>query len=131
VAALEARFPGAVRRDDAWLVGFSLGAMHAAFLAAAEPASFPRAFIIDTHHVWSREQIRTFAARNGRAVAFVCSRTYVRDCTRLSRGSGAVAPAPARTLLIPHREHGYDRELMVLVRADFDALVSADPRWRR
>lgn len=113
------------------LAGFSLGAMHASFLAAAEPASFPRAFIIDTHYVWSLEQVRRFAAARGRAVSFVCSRTYVRDCTRLSHAPGAVAAAavPTRTLVLPTREHGYDRELIDLVRPDFAALTASDPRW--
>ena len=114
------------------LAGFSLGAMHASFLAAAEPRSFPRAFIIDTHYVWSRAQLRRFAATGGRAVSFVCSRTYVRDCARLSAASGAVTgvAVPTRTLLLPAREHGYDPELVDLVRPDFTALTSTDPRWQ-
>ncbi len=113
------------------LAGFSLGAMFASFLAADDPDAFPRALVIDTHHVWSRRELASYDERGGDAVAFVCTRGYVRDCERLCSPSGTgTVDDMARCRTLPDREHGYDDALFDLVRPDFEALVGADTRWR-
>jgi hypothetical protein len=71
------------------------------------------------------------ACRGGQAASFICSRRYVQDCSRLAaETSVASGTIEVRTHAIAQREHGYDREFFDLVRADFTALASADPRWR-
>ena len=107
----------------AWLVlaGFSLGAMHAAFLSRATPRVFRRAFIIDTHHTWTRSEFARFRGAGGVGAVFVCTRTYVDDCARVDAAS---------TLVVPSREHGYDASFVQLLRPSFDALIASDARWR-
>lgn len=130
IASLERAYPNRVDATNAVMVGFSLGAMHAAFLAQREARSFSRTLVIDTHHVWSVDHARRYASDGGQAACFVCSRGYVHDCERLSRdGALARSASPARTVTLPEREHGYDERLMLELRAPFAELVGGDSRF--
>jgi pimeloyl-ACP methyl ester carboxylesterase len=121
----------ALRREYGWrvasgpvvLAGFSLGAMYAALLARADPATFARAFVVDTHHVFRAAERRRYEANGGR-VRFACSRTYVADCQRLCGKSDGGC------VLLPDREHGYDEELFTRTRDAFEALIADDASWR-
>lgn len=131
LAALAAAHPHDVDANEPLIAGFSLGAMFAAFLSRADAARFPRAFVIDTHYVWTSPQLATWAHAGGRAVAFACSRNYVRDCRRLAAHDGPPpgAPVPTRVRTFADREHGYDATLFALVHDDFETVVATDARW--
>ncbi len=123
LAALERAHPDRVRPRPALLAGFSLGAMFAAAIAVVDPTTFPRALIVDTHHVWTQAQRAHFVAGGGRGALFACSRTYVGDCRRRCRGETCIE--------LPDREHGYDDVLFARLRASFERLVADDARWSR
>ncbi len=121
LAALGGAHRGRVDASSPLLAGFSLGAMHAAFLSRASPRIFRRAFIIDTHHTWTPAEFARFRGAGGVGAMFVCTRSYVADCARVDAAS---------TLVVPSREHGYDASFVQLLRPSFDALIASDARWR-
>ena len=116
VSALETRFPGKVRRDDAWLVGFSLGANMTPRLLPMKVLAFTSVVLAEGGFGITVPLARTAAARGVKRVVYVCGeRTY---CPRRSRQLVKVwrqGHIPGvKTVVMPGVGHGYP--------ADFDPI---------
>jgi hypothetical protein len=128
VAALEARFPGAVRRDDAWLVGFSLGAIYAASVVRTSTLSFSALILVEGGADVSDWLARTLHGKGIRAVAYLCGE--VTGCAGRARGAAKAwtrAGVAARVFVMPRTGHGYSDDFDPLGR-EVIAFVNAAAR---
>ncbi len=117
VAALERRFPGKVRRDDALLVGFSLGANIAPRLLAMKGLPFRGVVLAEGGLSVTADLARGAARRGVRRVVHLC-------------GEQTICPARARTLLPFWRRAKVAARVLVMegvghgYPTDFDDLAS-------
>lgn len=112
------------------LAGFSLGAIYAARFAAAQPARFPRLYLVEgSHPVWTAKNLRRFATGGGRWVLFGCGRRGCgawsrRLCTRLGQLKVRCAE-----VTVPDLGHAYTDPLPQKALPDFRRMLADDPRY--
>jgi pimeloyl-ACP methyl ester carboxylesterase len=131
LAALKEKYPGRVDPSAPVLAGFSLGAIYSARFAVAQPARFPRLYLVEgSHKVWTYKAMRRFARKGGKAVLFGCGR----------RGCGAQSRRICRGLkklkvwctevTVPGLGHSYTDPLPARALPGFREMMGADPRWK-
>lgn len=128
LATLRAKHPGRQDAGPLLLAGFSLGAIHAARFAVAEPKKYPRLYLVEgSHRVWTAKNIRRFARKGGQAVLFACGR----------KGCGAQSRRICRALrhykvqcaevTVPTLGHSYNHPLTARARPLFKQLILRQP----
>lgn len=110
------------------LSGFSFGAWLVSQIALHSASEFPRAFAMDTHAVWSREQQSDYAHHGGRAALFSCTRDYIRDCRARCRET--TTPLRLGCSTMPTLTHGYGHAYFEALRDRFEQLLATDSRFQ-
>lgn len=128
--ALERRFPGRVDPVRPLLAGFSLGAIYAARFAVAQPARFPRLYLVEgSQRVWTAKNVRRFARGGGQRVVFGCGR---KGCGARSRRICKILRARklrCAEATVPRLGHSYVRPLTTLALPLFRAMLAEDARF--
>jgi predicted esterase len=129
LSALEARFGQHVRPGPKVLVGFSLGAIHAAKLMVAEPAVYPRGLLIEGGEAWSAQSARRYREGGGERVLFACGQETCRQRAKQAVALLERAGVSARVASGGKAGHTYDGAVQDAVAAEWTWLTSGASGW--
>lgn len=128
VAALESRFPGEVRRDDALLVGFSLGANMTPRLLLDKVLPFRSVVLVEGGFGVTTPLARTARARGVERVVYLCGARTA--CPGRARGlvkTWRAGRIPAEVIVMPKVGHGYPEVFEPVGRRALKALAVDGP----
>jgi pimeloyl-ACP methyl ester carboxylesterase len=132
IALTKAMFGRWVRDTEAVvLVGFSMGGIQAALLAAAEPARYPRVALVESSFRPESSMAfgRPWARGGGERVVLVCTTPGCARPYRAAARNVAAHEGAARVNLVGTSSHGIFDEVVRSVRRDWPWLVDGAEGW--
>jgi len=132
VAAAKRMLPGWVRDDvPRVLVGFSMGAVHAASVAAREPMLYRRVTLTESGFAPESSMAfgRPWATGGGERLALLCTTPGCVAPYRAAAANVARHHVPARVNVVGTHSHGMFEEVVRSMRRDWPWLVAGAPGW--
>jgi pimeloyl-ACP methyl ester carboxylesterase len=130
LAALEARFGKHVAQGPHVLVGFSLGAMIGARIAADYPMQFPALFLVEGGHAeWNADLVTRFAEGGGQRVLFGCTTASCTAAVRVVRPRLDAAKIETHFVSAGNIGHLVDQRVVDALRPEFPWIVRGDARY--
>lgn len=131
VAATRATFGDWIAEGPTVLVGFSMGATQAAFLAESDPVHYPRVVLAESSY--APEAAKAFSRRwakgGGERAIFLCTTPGCPAIYRVAARNVARNHLPARLNDAKTTSHGMWVEVMQSMRRDWPWLVEALRGW--